>query len=459
MEAVRHSLLDNAVQLYMRPKSPYWNCSCSIGGRQIRSTTKEESLARAKDVARDWYLSLMGKYRAGELKQGKKFKEAAAHFIDEFEALTQGARSDVYVAGHRTRIKNHLNPIFGEMVMPEITDGTIQDYRVHRMKTGLSRIDQFRKAKFDKEKKAGKHGREEFQRSSPPSRTALHQEIVCLRQIFKNAKRKGWMTTIPDLSAPYRASGKVEHRAWFSLEEYRKLYQATKRRSQKPPNPRWGWACKQMHDFVLFMANTGLRPDEAYRLQFRDVSIIDDEATKETILLIQVRGKRGVGMCKSMSNAVRPFERLRDRERRSSSGSNTKALAKPLPTDLIFPGSQHELFNAILDEEGLKFDRENQRRTAYSLRHTYICFRLLEGADIYQIAKNCRTSVEMIQKYYASHIESDLDATAINVLKSRKMILEDDDEGDAKKGRPKSNAKSNAKAMPAKPSHFGKRQY
>jgi hypothetical protein len=38
----------------------------------------------------------------------------------------------------------------------------------------------------------------------------------------------------------------------------------------------------------------------------------------------------------------------------------------------------------------------------------------MEGADIYQIAKNCRTSVEMIEKYYASHIKNMLDASAIN---------------------------------------------
>ena len=49
-------------------------------------------------------------------------------------------------------------------------------------------------------------------------------------------------------------------------------------------------------------------------------------------------------------------------------------------------------------------------RTAYSLRHTYICVRLMAGADIYQIAKNCRTSVEMIEKYYAAHIKTRLDA-------------------------------------------------
>ena len=44
--------------------------------------------------------------------------------------------------------------------------------------------------------------------------------------------------------------------------------------------------------------------------------------------------------------------------------------------------------------------------------------RLMEGADIYQIAKNCRTSVEMIENY-AAHLKHTLDAAAINVRKKR----------------------------------------
>jgi hypothetical protein len=43
----------------------------------------------------------------------------------------------------------------------------------------------------------------------------------------------------------------------------------------------------------------------------------------------------------------------------------------------------------------------------------------MEGADIYQIAKNCRTSVEMIEKYYASHLKNSLDASAINVMRPK----------------------------------------
>lgn len=43
----------------------------------------------------------------------------------------------------------------------------------------------------------------------------------------------------------------------------------------------------------------------------------------------------------------------------------------------------------------------------------------MQGADIYQIAKNCRTSVEMIEKHYAAHLKNTLDASAINVRKAK----------------------------------------
>ena len=46
------------------------------------------------------------------------------------------------------------------------------------------------------------------------------------------------------------------------------------------------------------------------------------------------------------------------------------------------------------------------------MRHTHISIRLMEGGDIYQIAKNSRNSVEMIQKFYALHIMAVLDAAA-----------------------------------------------
>jgi integrase len=191
---------------------------------------------------------------------------------------------------------------------------------------------------------------------------------------------------------------------------------------------------------VLFAANTGLRPDEAWRLQFRDVTVVKDADLKKTILEIEVRGKRGVGYCKSMPGAVLPFKRLRSRlrparvygvntpENKSESYSAPTGKGRtPERTDLIFPKWQRELFKTILVEQNLRFDREGRPRTAYSLRHTYICLRLMEGADIYQIAKNCRTSVEMIEKHYAAHIKTSIDAVAINVRRRKKNKVEEDD--------------------------------
>lgn len=373
-------MMGGRLHIYKRDNSRYWQCSTYLAGRNRRKTTKEDSLSRAKDVAEDWYLELRGKYRAGEIKGGKTFREAAQRFLHEYAIITQGQRSEKYVEVQEMRIRVHLLPYFGSIPLSEITSGTVQDYRIHRTQTS----------------KTGK----------PPARNTIHQEIVALRHVLKTAQRHGWIEHIPNLSPPYKSSGKIGHRAWFSPDEYKRLYTATRERATKPLKRRWKWHCEQLHDYVLFMANTGLRPDEAARLQYRDVNIVDDYATGETILEIEVRGKRGVGYCKSTTGAVRPFTRLQKRN-------------KPKPSDLLFPGDHRELFNTILGELELKTDRDGNRRTAYSLRHTYICLRLMEGADIYQIAKNCRTSVEMIEKHYAAHIKTTIDAAAVNVRRPR----------------------------------------
>jgi integrase len=220
------------------------------------------------------------------------------------------------------------------------------------------------------------------------------------------------------------------HRPWFSPEEYKQLYTISREWARNPPQRQYEWNCEQMHDYILFMGNTGLRPDEARNLQYRDVTIATDHPTGQTILEIEVRGKRGVGYCKSTPGAVRPYERLlnrpkptRGKQKRNRSKKNPN---EPLPimlpevTDKVFPGGEKlRLFNRILATGKLKHDRDGKPRTAYSLRHTYICLRLMEGADIYQVAKNCRTSVEMLEKHYAAHIKNTLDVAAINVVRPK----------------------------------------
>ena len=125
--------------------------------------------------------------------------------------------------------------------------------------------------------------------------------------------------------------GTIVHRPWFSPAEYKQLYEATRAYARDPFHERDRWNAEQVYDYVLFLANTGLRPDEAKNLQHRDVAIVEDAATGETILEIEVRGKRGVGYCKSMPSAVRPYERLLNRTSSCAIFSNTAPKAGTAP--------------------------------------------------------------------------------------------------------------------------------
>lgn len=411
-----HAILGGNVQLYKRDRSPYWFATTTIAGKQRKKSTKETSLSLAKDIAEDWYLGLMGKAKSGSLTGEKTFAQAAKQFLREYEVITEGQRSPRWVQGHEIRLRVHLLPFFGEMGVSQITPGKVQEYRVHR---NLTRMEPNPHSKSNRPL-----------RDKLPAKNTIHNEIVTLNQVLKTAIGHGWLAALPNFSPPYKTSGKRTHRPWFSPAEYKQLYKASGAYAKEPALELYRWNAEQLHDFILFLANTGLRPDEAKNLEHRDIEIVEDDATGERILEIEVRGKRGIGFCKSMPNAVRPYERLLNRPRpgehlsrrvkqrmRRDGVEVPDALPTgemPQPTDKVFPGDYKKILNNLLDRASLKLDRDGNPRTAYSLRHTYICMRLMEGADIYQIAKNCRTSVEMIEKHYAAHIKNTLDASSIN---------------------------------------------
>lgn len=420
MQDETHSLMDGKVHLYKRERSRFWQCATYMAGKYHRASTKAETLTMAKDFARTWYMAafidasrrsqhsqvskLLNRFNLSpeaapvpthrtaraEKISSHTFREAAEKFVAEYGVITQGQRNEKVSELHALRIKVHLIPFFGDMPVSEINAGIVQEYRMKRMTEG--------------------------HKGRKPSRSTLKHETVTLRLILKTAHRYGWIQQVPDISAPYKTSGKVTHRAWFSPDEYKMFYEASRNRAQNPPLKRHRTVWEDLHDYILFMANTGLRPDEAARLEYRDVTPVTDQDTGERLLEIEVRGKRGVGYCKSMKGAILPFQRMQKRHKDAK------------PTDRIFGKTRNDLINQVLADCNLKHDRDGNVRTAYSLRHTYICLRLMEGADIYQIAKNCRTSVEMIEQFYASHIKNTLDAAAINVKKPRRKKLKIKDE-------------------------------
>ena len=186
MPVESHLLMDGALHVYRREGSRFWQCATYLGSRNHRQTTKEVSLAAAKDFARDWYMercvedrqrrrggvSLLNgpvaqpvvadpgppaDARRQRSSRGPSFEDAATAFTNEFEVITLGERNAGYVKSKSDIVRVNLLPFFGDTALEDITAGKVQEYRLHRQ---TSRID----AKTGKPKK--------------PARATMHGEIV-----------------------------------------------------------------------------------------------------------------------------------------------------------------------------------------------------------------------------------------------------------------------------------------
>ncbi len=118
-------------------------------------------------------------------------------------------------------------------------------------------------------------------------------------------------------------------------------------------------------------------------------------------MINNIKGKRGGGSCQSYYGAVAPFRRILERRSIADASKCHEAL---------FLVHHRTMLNRILVKKDLKMSKTNPpaKRDSVSLRATYICFRLLNGAPIYEIANNCRTSVAVIQESYARHLGAEM---------------------------------------------------
>jgi len=83
-------------------------------------------------------------------------------------------------------------------------------------------------------------------------------------------------------------------------------------------------------------------------------------------------------------------------------------------------------FDFVVRKADLKTSASGESRTLYSLRHTAIMFRLQnsENLDLLTLAKNARTSVEVIQRFYGSHHEAEKNIESIQSMKKLREKVE-----------------------------------
>ena len=74
----------------------------------------------------------------------------------------------------------------------------------------------------------------------------------------------------------------------------------------------------------------------------------------------------------------------------------------------------NELLDIVLKDVGLTMDKYGQKHSLYSFRHTALCNQIVmnNGTNLYTLGLNARTSIEMLEKHYLSHLRPQMDSFA-----------------------------------------------
>jgi hypothetical protein len=261
--------------------------------------------------------------------------------------------------------------------------------------------------------------------------------------VLVHAARKNWIHHVPEFP---KVGTEDRPRGWFTVKEYRALLRVSKklvghtleriRTKTDDGDPQYHYIKKgekrsgtktksviithDLHELIVFMVNSYLRPTDVKNIQIKHVDVVKGEYSYLRLNLPPSKGHKYP--ITTMPWAVKVFERILARNRTIGRGG---------PEDYLFMPSQgpksrdnalkllQRQFDALLDLTNLKTSPAGDPRTIYSLRHSSIMFRLLYGAgiDTLKLARNARTSPEMIDRFYAAPLMGEM---AVAELQSKR---------------------------------------
>jgi integrase len=378
---------DGRLHIFQRPGTPFWWCGFHHKGSYIRKSTKQTDLSSAISDAEIWFTLQRAEILTGnDTLGGRTVATVTKSALKNLEArVKRGERSPYYFEQIEQNLERRILPYFGSKSVAKIGVVEWEKFKTHT-----------------------------YAQSPNLSRATLHQYKNALRLILNEAYRNGWIKQLPVIKDEYGSARVKVPRVWFEPKEYLKLLAAIRNHIKTLKDTRWKNDGLELYDYVVFIANSGMRTGEAKNVCFRDVSFhkeLNDGVNREYLLIRNIRGKRGTGDCRTMDGAVAAFNRIVER----------RGISNPKSSDeRLFLAYHRDMFNAILEKTGMKWTTEqpSRKRDLTVLRHTYISFRLLYGANAFDVANNCRTSVQMIQDHYARWLSPRL-TKGLNIMKQK----------------------------------------
>ncbi len=388
--------------------SRFWQVRCWMGGKTHRRSTQSQSLRVALSFARLFYEQLLVRsYLSAQAAQAsadlphrpaaRTFGPLAAQMLMAEEArVARGELVKGSLQVLRNRLDSHLLPRWGHVPIEDIGYAQMMAF-----------VDCMSQSK---------------------STTTLHQYVIALRKVFKHAVRVGALAALPEFP---KVKVRAASRGAFTPTEYWRILRMA-RRLRGQPHPQSRKALRQRYKLVFgdgcmppdlawavgFMVNGFIRPSDLKTLRHKHVEVVKGKNTYLRLTLPET--KKHDAPIVTLFPAVRIYREI---------VKHQQARAKAGPDDYLFlPDIQDRnyalnvlglMFNWVLERTGHKCNAHGQPRSMYSLRHSAITFRLLygQGIDLLTLARNARTSVEVINKHYASTVSGEQN---IALLQSRR---------------------------------------
>lgn len=389
--------------------SRFWQVRCWIKGKTYRRSTQSQSLRVAQSFARQFYEQLL--VQTCELPALKSPELEApsapsshltfAHLASRmFSAEQARVERGEYTRGSlmvlRNRLDSHLLPRWGSQAITEIGYPEMMAF-----------VDEL---------------------SGSKSTTTISQYLIAVRKVFNHALRVGAIEQLPTFP---KVKIRTASRGAFTPTEYWRILR-TARSLQGQAHPGNKRALRQHYKLLYkdvgmppdlawaigFMVNSFIRPSDLKTLKHRHVEVVRSKNTYLRLTLPET--KRHDAPIVTLFPAVRIYRQIVKYQ---------QTRGKAHPDDYLFLPDLKDrnyalnvlglMFNWVLDVTGDKFNAHGQPRSMYSLRHSAITFRLLygQGIDLLTLARNARTSVEVINNHYASTVSGEQN---IALLQSRR---------------------------------------
>lgn len=379
------------VVLYKRGDSKRWQARFKLKDLQWhRLATKHINIQYAAETACEAYDRARFLFEEKIPITSKRFDSVADIAIDEMERqIAAGVGKRVY-KDYIIVIRKYLKPFFGAK---------------HINTIGYEEIKRFNDWRTKEMKK-------------PPVASTVTTHISAFNRVFDCAIERGWIAAAQVPKMKNNGEKGVAREA-LSLSEYKSLTSFMPKWAQKGHTAKTREMRELLRDYVLILANTGMRHGtETKDLKWRDIEWITKD--KEQYLQITVTGKIGKRQLIANHSTEIYLQRIQQRQSNIANLEFDTLLKRRLNEDVFklrngeTTANLRQTFKTLMRDSGLDANRDTkQKRTLYSLRHTYAHLALLKDKmDVYTLAKQMGTSVKMIEQHYG-HLQPSQKADVI----------------------------------------------